>query len=97
MNSKNVHMKLRLFYSTNAPRCSYIHTNNSIEIGRAFIVSGFVKRVISNFTIIEVTDIDFMTTNFNTVQNMQKSTSSDTSDNRSNIDLIAKDVASVTS
>ncbi|CAG8633327.1 7408_t:CDS:1, partial [Scutellospora calospora] len=77
-NSRNVHMKLRIFFPTNAPRYSYLRANNSIKIGKTFIVSGFVRRITADFTIIELTDLDFVTTNINTIQNVQGSTSSRT-------------------
>ncbi|CAG8801544.1 23584_t:CDS:1, partial [Racocetra persica] len=44
-----------------------------------------------------LTDLDFMSTNVNVIQNVQTSTSSLTSDHRSDIDLIAEDVDSTTS
>ncbi|RIB06907.1 hypothetical protein C2G38_2115022, partial [Gigaspora rosea] len=91
-SSKNVHMKLRLFYPTNSPRFTYLRANNSIKMTRSFIVSGFIRRVTSEFTIIEVTDVDFMPTNVGSVQNTQESSSSSSSNNRSVIDLIADDV-----
>ncbi|CAG8770514.1 19434_t:CDS:1, partial [Racocetra fulgida] len=86
-----------LFYPTNAPRYSYLRANNSIKIGRTFIASGFIRRVTSDFTIVELTDLDFMSTNVNAIQNVQTSTSSLASDHRSDIDLIAEDVDSTTS
>lgn len=95
-SSKNVHMKLRVFYPTNSPRFTYLRANNSIKITRSFIVSGFIRRVTSDFTIIEVTDIDFISTNVASLQNVQESTSSSASNNRSVIDLIADDVDSTT-
>ncbi|CAG8647135.1 380_t:CDS:2 [Cetraspora pellucida] len=97
MNSRNVHMKLRIFYPTNALRFSYLHVNHSIKIGRMFIVSGFVKRITSDFIIVKLTDLDFISTNANTIQDVQVSTSSIASDNQSDIDLITEDVNSTTS
>ncbi|CAG8841672.1 5060_t:CDS:2, partial [Racocetra persica] len=40
-----------------------------IKIGKTFIVSGFIRRVTSDFTIVELTDLDFMSTNVNVIQN----------------------------
>ncbi|CAG8735348.1 2514_t:CDS:2, partial [Gigaspora rosea] len=57
-----------------------------------FIISVFFRCVTSDFTVIEVTDVDFMTNNINTVQSMQIGSSSVASDNRSDIDLIVEDV-----
>ncbi|CAG8819320.1 24390_t:CDS:1, partial [Gigaspora rosea] len=88
---------MRIFYSTNAPRFLYLRVNNSIKIGRTFIVSGFIKRVTPEFTMLEVTDIDFMTANVNMTQNMQEFTSSTITDRRSDIDLIAEDTVSASS
>ncbi|RIB00662.1 hypothetical protein C2G38_2233508 [Gigaspora rosea] len=51
-----------------------------------------IRCVTSDFTVIEVTDVDFMTNNINTVQSMQIGSSSVASDNRSDIDLIVEDV-----
>ncbi|RIA99904.1 hypothetical protein C2G38_2236693 [Gigaspora rosea] len=51
-----------------------------------------MRCVTSDFTVIEVTDVDFMTNNINTVQSMQIGSSSGASDNRSDIDLIVEDV-----
>ncbi|CAG8772024.1 11387_t:CDS:1, partial [Racocetra fulgida] len=96
-NSRNVHMKLRIFYPTNALRYSYLRFNNSIKTGKTFIVSGFIRHITPDFTIIELTDFDFISTNANTIQNVQVSASSVASDNRSDIDLIAEDVESATS
>ncbi|CAG8627543.1 2774_t:CDS:2, partial [Cetraspora pellucida] len=96
-NSKNVHMKMRIFYSTNAPRFSYLRVNNSLKIGRTFIVSGFIKRVTSKFIMLEVTDIDFMTANVNITKNAQEFTSSTITDRRSDIDRIAEDTVSASS
>ncbi|CAG8716320.1 16009_t:CDS:1, partial [Cetraspora pellucida] len=90
-NSRNVQMKLRIFYPTDAPHFSYLHVNNSVKTGRTFIVSGFIRCITSDFTIVELTDFDFISTNVNAVQNVQVSTSSVTSSHRSDIDLIAKD------
>jgi len=95
-NSKNVLMKLRVFYPTNAPRFSFLRPN-SIKTNKTYIVSGFIRRVTTDFTIIELTDIDFISTNVSSVQYVQESTSSNTSNNRSFIDLIAEDVDSTTS
>ncbi|CAG8647845.1 17305_t:CDS:1, partial [Racocetra fulgida] len=44
----------------------------------------------------ELTNLDFIFTNTNTIQNAQVRTSSTSSDNRLNIDLIAEDVESTT-
>ncbi|CAG8553919.1 14423_t:CDS:1, partial [Racocetra fulgida] len=96
-NSRNVHMKLRIFYPTNAPRFSYLRVNHSVKIGRTFIVSGFVRRITPDFIIVELTDLDFISTNANTIKNVQVSASSVASNNRSDIDLIAEDVNSTTS
>ncbi|CAG8593833.1 15945_t:CDS:2 [Dentiscutata erythropus] len=90
-NSRNVQMKLRLFYPTNAQRFLYLHANNSIKPARTFIASGFIRCVTSEFTIVEVTDIDFVTT-INTAQNVQSGSSSVASGHCSDIDLIAEDV-----
>lgn len=89
-NSKKARMKLRAFYPTNAPIFAYLRTNNNIRMGRTFIISGFVRRVTSDFTVVEVTDVDFITNNANTVQSVQIGSSSGASDNRSDIDLIMK-------
>ncbi|CAG8849670.1 33070_t:CDS:2, partial [Gigaspora margarita] len=89
---KEVRMKLRAFYPINAARFAYLHTNNNIRMGRTFIISGFVRRVTSDFTVVEVTDVDFITNNANTVQSVQIGSSSGASDNRSDIDLIIEDV-----
>ncbi|CAG8693204.1 17773_t:CDS:2, partial [Cetraspora pellucida] len=62
-NSKQVLMKLRILYPTNAPRFTYIHANNSIKSGQTFLVSGFVRRVNPETIAIEATDIDFMYAN----------------------------------
>ncbi|CAG8562317.1 13735_t:CDS:2 [Racocetra fulgida] len=51
----------------------------------------------SDFTIVELTDLDFVSTNLNVIQNLQMSTSSVASDHCSDIDLIAKDVEPTTS
>ncbi|CAG8461889.1 21802_t:CDS:2 [Dentiscutata erythropus] len=92
--SRSVYMKMRIFFPTNAPRFSYIRANNSIKPNRTFIISGFVRRITSDFTILEVMDIDFMPTNLNTVQNVQPSTSANVSEHRSDIDTIAEDIDS---
>ncbi|CAG8855310.1 39114_t:CDS:1, partial [Gigaspora margarita] len=91
-NSKKARMKLRAFYPTNAPRFAYLRTNNNIRMGRTFIISGFVRCITSNFTVVEVTDVDFITNNANTLQSVQIGFSSSASDNRSDIDLIIEDV-----
>ncbi|CAG8675456.1 40768_t:CDS:2 [Gigaspora margarita] len=91
-SSKNVHMKLRLFYPTNSPRFTYLRANNSIKMTRSFIVSGFICHVTSEFTIIEATDVDFMPTNVSSVQNTQESSSSSSSNNCSVINLTADDI-----
>ncbi|RIB23960.1 hypothetical protein C2G38_2169880 [Gigaspora rosea] len=93
-NSKNVHMKLRIFYPTNAPWFSYLRANSSIRTGRSFIVSGFISRITSDFVIFEVTDVDFMTSNVNVVQDAQPSITSTVSERRSDIDMIAEDTNS---
>lgn len=93
-NSKNVHMKMRVFYSTNMPKFSYLRVNNSIKIGRTFIVSGFIRRITSDFIMLEVTDIDFMIAGANTTLNVQGSTSSINTDRCSDIDMIAEDTES---
>ncbi|CAG8691052.1 14029_t:CDS:2, partial [Cetraspora pellucida] len=53
--------------------------------------------ITSEFTIIKLTDFDFISTNVNVVQNMQGGISSVASDNCSDIDLIIEDVESTTS
>ncbi|RIB03657.1 hypothetical protein C2G38_2224407 [Gigaspora rosea] len=93
-NSKNVHMKLRIFYPTNAPQFSYLRANSSIRTSKLFIVSGFVSCITSDFVIFEVTDIDFMTSNVNVVQDAQPSITSTVSERRSDIDMIAEDTDS---
>ncbi|CAG8790521.1 22911_t:CDS:1, partial [Gigaspora rosea] len=93
-NSKNVHIKLRIFYPTNALRFSYLRANSSIQMGRSFVVSGFVSRITSDFVIFEVTDVDFMTSNVNVVQDVQPSITSTVSEHHSDIDLIAEDTDS---
>ncbi|CAG8447118.1 15142_t:CDS:2 [Dentiscutata erythropus] len=91
-NSRNVQMKFRMFFPTNAPRFSYLRANNSIN--KPFMVSDFIMCVTSNFTIVEVTDIDFINANTttNSIKNVQESTSSVASSHRSDIDLIAEDI-----
>ncbi|CAG8651021.1 7360_t:CDS:1, partial [Gigaspora rosea] len=84
-------MKLRIFYPTNAPRFSYLRANSSIRTGRSFIVSEFIGRITSDFVIFDVTDVDFMTSNVNVVQDAQPSITSTISERRSDIDLIAED------
>ncbi|CAG8732604.1 11508_t:CDS:1, partial [Racocetra fulgida] len=59
-----------------------------------FIVSGFIKRITPDFTIIEITDVDFVTTNANVIQNAQPNLSSVVSEHPSDIDLIAEDTNS---
>ncbi|CAG8460550.1 10346_t:CDS:1 [Cetraspora pellucida] len=95
MNSKNVHMKLRIFYPTNTSRYSYLRANNSIKTGRTFVVSGFIRRMTSDFTIVELTDLDFVSNSV--IKNVQTSFSSVASDNRSDIDLITEDIELTTS
>lgn len=90
-NSKNVYMKIRAFFSTNTPRFSYLRINNSIKIGKTFVISGFIRRITSDFTMFEVTDIDFMTTSANTIQNVQVSTSLSDTNCHSDIDIMAED------
>ncbi|RIA99967.1 hypothetical protein C2G38_2236287 [Gigaspora rosea] len=51
-----------------------------------------MRCVTSDFTVIEVTDVDFMTNNINSVQSMQIGSSSGASDNHLDIDLIVEDV-----
>ncbi|CAG8818234.1 26494_t:CDS:2, partial [Gigaspora margarita] len=93
-NSKNDHMKLRIFYPTNVLQFSYLRANSSIRTGRSFIVSGFVSCITSVFVIFEVTDVDFMTSNVNVVQDMKPSITSTISECRSDIDMIAEDTDS---
>ncbi|CAG8509453.1 8061_t:CDS:1 [Gigaspora margarita] len=93
-NSKNVYMKLRIFYSTNALQFSYLCANSSIRMGRSFIVSGFVSCITSDFVIFEVTNVDFMASNVNVVQNAQLSITSNISERRSDIDMIVEDTDS---
>ncbi|CAG8834068.1 5611_t:CDS:2 [Gigaspora margarita] len=89
-NSKNVYMKLRIFYPTNVAWFSYLGTNSSIKIGRLFIVSGFVSYINSDFVIFEVTYVDFITSNINIALNVQPSITLNDSEHRSDIDMIAE-------
>ncbi|CAG8493744.1 5794_t:CDS:2, partial [Gigaspora rosea] len=75
---------------------SIIHTliPKIIRMGRSFIVSGFVSRITSYFVIFEVMDIDFMISNVNVVQNAQPSITSNVSEHRSDIDIIAENTDS---
>ncbi|CAG8630807.1 17312_t:CDS:2, partial [Cetraspora pellucida] len=54
-------------------------------------------RITPDFTIVELTNLNFISTNANTIQNVQVSASSVALDNRPDIDLIAEDVDSTTS
>ncbi|CAG8816451.1 27671_t:CDS:2 [Gigaspora margarita] len=47
--------------------------------------------IISNFTMLEITNIDFMTTSANTIQNMQGSTSLSNTNHCADIDIMAED------
>ncbi|CAG8813746.1 25038_t:CDS:2, partial [Dentiscutata erythropus] len=85
------------FDATNSQYNSVTNSKNVLMKLRTYIVSGFIRRVTTDFTIIELTDIDFISTNVSSVQYVQESTSSNTSNNRSFIDLIAEDVDSTTS
>ncbi|CAG8618617.1 19235_t:CDS:2 [Cetraspora pellucida] len=71
-------------------------SDSIVKTGRTFIVSGFIRHITSDFTIVKLTDFDFISANVNTVQNVQVSTSSVTSSYHSDIDLITKDVESTT-
>ncbi|CAG8674711.1 10356_t:CDS:2 [Gigaspora margarita] len=54
-------------------------------------ISGFVSHITSNFIILEVTDIDFMISNINIIQDAQLRIISNISKCCSDIDIIAKD------
>ncbi|CAG8810024.1 5427_t:CDS:2, partial [Gigaspora margarita] len=65
-----------------------------IRTGRSFIVSEFISRITSDFVIFEVTDIDFMTSNVNIVQDVKPSITLTISEHHSDIDIIAEDANS---
>ncbi|RIB23975.1 hypothetical protein C2G38_2071214 [Gigaspora rosea] len=99
-NSKNVLMKIRVHYPANSKRFTYLRANNSIRTGRTFLISGFFRRISSDMTTMEATDIDsFITPNAKTTFELEDKIflSSSNSNNRSDIDLIIDEIESNTS